>query len=139
MGGPMVSRFSAGLAPGSAGSLAAVGFYLRLGPDRLRPWRTCCGKRRQSVAPQMSGSIRMFPAGDAVLLREHGIEHTPTNPLESCVGRARLVLVESYSYAAPPSGGGCWMRGSTRGRLICSQQGDLSSAPLTVHREALMA
>ena len=52
----------------------------------------------------MSGSIRMFPAGDAVLLREHGIEHTPTNPLESWLGRARLGLVESFSCTAVPPG-----------------------------------
>ena len=83
--------------------------------------------------PPGRGFSAILGVGGAVLLCDHGIEHMPRKPLDSFPVRARLRRVESSMCPAVVAGyavGGGRMRGPMRSRLYCSQQGDLSSAPL---------
>ena len=72
----------------------------------------------------------MSPAGDGVWPREHGIEHTPTKHLDSYRVRDRLGVVESCMHLATGLLGGDERVHGPMRSLDCSQQGDLSSAPL---------
>ena len=72
----------------------------------------------------------MSPAGDGVWPREHGIEHPPTKPLDSYGVRDRLGAVESCMHLATGLLGGDERVHGPMRSLDCSQQGDLSSAPL---------